>query len=230
MRIYAYIWMCIRIYVCIGVYMRLYLYMCVSRHESYCLPYNNRKKYQKSYLLRSWERSWAQKPKKMSLGDDLGSKHFKKWGPKSIQIDKNQPCGESFGQSLLFDPKWSPNGAKMELKWSPNRWKCDQKASAKIGPFPDIVFIWFLVIFELFLDWFFYIFRCFFQGFEKGPTCVSTAPWRVDWGSDVPKSNPKQLKNIPKSTSKTSTSTNAEKCRFVAIWGAIWEPKSEKNH
>ena len=47
---------------------------------------------------------------------------------------------------------------------------------------------------------------------------------------DLPKSNPKQLKNIPKSTSKTSTSTNAKKCRFVSIWGAILESTNETKH
>ena len=120
MRIYAYICMCMRIYVCIGVYMRLYLYMCVSRHESFCLPYNSGKKYQISRLLRSWGRCWVQKPPKISLGDDLGSKNLQKGGPKSIKINKNQSWEGHWKKICFFDLEWIPNGTKIEPKWSPN--------------------------------------------------------------------------------------------------------------
>ena len=93
MRIYAYICMWMRIWVRIGVYMRLYLYMCVSRHESFCLSYNSREKYQKSYLLRYLEALevilgprrwfWVQKPLKMR------SKSDKKTAGKNMKKSKN---------------------------------------------------------------------------------------------------------------------------------------------
>ena len=61
-------------------------------------------------------------------------------------------------------------------------------------------------------------FFCFFQEFEKGPTCVSTAPWRVDWGLTFSKS----LQNCSKIESKSVLETRPSKQRKKWIFGQLF--------
>ena len=126
-------------------------------------------------------------------------------------------------ESICFLMKKSgQHGWKKGSKWGTNLRKCGQKTSIKREACSDTLFDVFSMIFELFLDRFFYIFLVFFQEFEKGPTCVTTAPWRVDWGSDLPKSNQHRFKFQLKSMSKKITSnTYKQKLIFIHFWNFL---------
>ena len=84
------------------------------------------------------------------LGDDLGSKNLPKSGQKSVKLDKNQSWGRHWKNICFFYPKWTPNGAKMELNLSKNWVKIEANKNSQ----NLTILSWFLMIFGDICWWF----------------------------------------------------------------------------
>ena len=87
------------------------------------------------------------------------------------------------------------------------------------------LFIVFIDFWGLFLSLFVSKIERFTRFPQKSPTCVSTAPWRVDWGSDLSKFIQK-LSNIDsKSVLKTRPSKKVQTIDFLSILESQNGPK-----